>query len=228
MNGAAVQHTLDELIRARGDDYASISRLLGRNPTYIQQFIRRGVPRKLDENDRLTLARHFDVPEHVLGGPAARVGHAVVTRTGATAAGDDYLLIPYLNIGASTGPGARTNEPGPAEAALAFQSRWIRKLCSGDPAALSVTRVEGDSMLPTLGNGDPILVDTQDSAERLRDGIYALRVDDTLIVKRLSRSPVSGGISIKSDNPAYPSWDECMLQDINIIGRVIWAGRELR
>lgn len=43
---------LDELIQKRGCNYSSISRLLGRNAAYIQQYIRRGSPRHLDEQDR--------------------------------------------------------------------------------------------------------------------------------------------------------------------------------
>jgi Peptidase S24-like len=228
VNAAAVRRTLDNLIRARGEDYASVSRLLGRNQTYIQQFIRRGVPRKLDEDDRRALARHFDVPEHVLGGPPARVGRAVVSHASETVAADDYLLIPYFNVGASAGAGAILAGEERAESALAFQSRWIRRMSSGDPQALSVIRVEGDSMLPTLADGDPILVDTADAAERLRDGIYVLRVDDTLMVKRLTRNPATRGIAVRSDNPAYPSWDDCRPADVDVIGRVIWVGRELR
>ena len=63
---------LATLIERRGEDFASLSRLLGRNPAYVQQFIRRGVPRKLDEADRRTLARYFNVPERILGGPRRR------------------------------------------------------------------------------------------------------------------------------------------------------------
>ncbi|NCP10551.1 MAG: peptidase S24, partial [Sphingomonadales bacterium] len=59
---------LDRLARERGDDYASLSRLLRRNPAYVQQFIKRGSPRKLDEADRATLARYFGVAEAVLAG----------------------------------------------------------------------------------------------------------------------------------------------------------------
>lgn len=222
MNAAAVRRTLDTLIQARGEDYASVSRLLGRNQTYIQQFIRRGVPRKLDEDDRRTLARHFDVPEHVLGGPPARAGQAVVARAAHAAAVDDYLLIPYLGA-----------EPGEsAEPALAFQARWVQKLCSGDPQALAVIRVEGEAMQPTLAHGDPVLVDTADGAARLRDGIYALRVgeaaSETLVVKRLTRNPATGSIAIRSDNPAWPSWENCAPEDLGVVGRVIWVGRELR
>jgi hypothetical protein len=226
VNAASVRRTLDELIRARGEDYASISRLLGRNQTYVQQFIKRGVPRKLDEDDRRQLALHFDVPEHVLGGSEDRIGRAVVSRPGLAPSADDYLLIPYLNVGASAGPGALAEGEEMAESALAFQSGWIRRMSSGNLEALSVIRVEGASMEPTLGHGDPILVDTADGAERVRDGIYVLRADEALLVKRLSRSP-SRGLVIKSDNPNYPSWDDCRLGDIDIIGRVIWAGRAL-
>jgi phage repressor protein C with HTH and peptisase S24 domain len=82
-------------------------------------------------------------------------------------------------------------------------------------------------MEPTLSDGDPILVDTADAAERLRDGIYVLRVDDALMVKRLARSPATRKLLIKSDNPNYPSWDGCDPEAINVIGRVIWAGRRL-
>ena len=74
MDLIAIRRTLDELIRNSGDDYASLSRLLGRNPTYIQQFIKRGVPRRLSEEDRRRLALHFGVGERLLGGASDRVG----------------------------------------------------------------------------------------------------------------------------------------------------------
>lgn len=60
---------LARLIEERREDYAGLSRLLGRNPAYIQQFIKRGVPRKLAEEDREKLARYFGVDEALLGGP---------------------------------------------------------------------------------------------------------------------------------------------------------------
>jgi phage repressor protein C with HTH and peptisase S24 domain len=82
-------------------------------------------------------------------------------------------------------------------------------------------------MLPTLGEGDDILVDRGDAAERLRDGIYVVRFDEALLVKRLALNPATRRISIRSDNPAYPAWEDCDPADIVVIGRVIWAGRRL-
>jgi len=63
---------LERLCAERGEDFAGLSRMLGRNPAYIQQFVRRGVPKRLKEEERHKLARYFDIPESMLGGPAGR------------------------------------------------------------------------------------------------------------------------------------------------------------
>ena len=65
------------------------------------------------------------------------------------------------------------------------------------------------------------------SAPILRDGIYVLRIDDALVVKRIALHPIGGRVTVQSDNPAYPDWPDCDLGNLNCIGRVIWAGRKL-
>jgi hypothetical protein len=209
------REALERLIRERREDYAGLSRLIGRNAAYIQQFIKRGVPRKLDADDVQLLARYFGVAEEELGG-----------RTAVAAAGDLLVRVPRLDVGASAGAGAV--EGGEAVIAhLAFDPAWLRQLCAGGPAALSLIRVEGDSMAPTLADGDDILVDRGDAAERLRDGIYVLRRQDMLMVKRLAVNPAARRVTIKSDNPAYPEWPDCALDSVALIGRVVWAGRRV-
>ena len=79
-------------------------------------------------------------------------------------------------------------------------------------------------MAPTLNAGDDILVDLCDCGERLRDGIYVLRVDDALLVKRLAINPLGRRVTVQSDNASYPDWPDCELAEINCIGRVIWSG----
>ncbi len=224
MDSVTIRQRLDALIIERGDDYASLSRLLGRNPTYVQQFVKRGVPRRLSEDDRHKLAVHYGIAERLLGGPEDRAGRAVMARPDRAMSGD-YVLIPQLDIGASAGNGLEPGAESPL-ATLAFQSTWVRSVASGRPEALSVIQVEGDSMLPTLADGDNILVDTDDR-ERLRDGIYVLRTDDALLVKRLSVNPSTKRLTIRSDNDAYPSWDDCDPSGVAVIGRVVWVGRRL-
>ena len=81
-------------------------------------------------------------------------------------------------------------------------------------------------MSPMLNDGDDILVDLGDCGDRLRDGIYVLRADEALVVKRLALNPMGRRVTVQSDNPAYPDWPDCGLDEINCIGRVIWSGRK--
>lgn len=210
MDGDA-RAALDALIRERREDYASLSRLLGRNPAYIQQFIKRGVPRKLDEADRRTLARYFGVSEALLGGRED--------------GSEDLIAVPVLDVQASAGPGAFA-ENERARARMRFDPSWLRGLRL-DPAQLSVIQVVGDSMAPTLDDGDDILVDRSDAAVSLRDGIYVLRMDGVLNVKRLIVDRARRRVSVKSDNPAYTSWPTLDLAQLDVVGRVVWAGRRL-
>lgn len=64
---AQVRTKLRQLADDRGESLAALSRRLGRNTAYLHQFVTRGTPVKLDEDDRLTLAQHFGIDERELG-----------------------------------------------------------------------------------------------------------------------------------------------------------------
>ena len=206
---------LERLCAERGEDFAGLSRMLGRNAAYIQQYVRRGVPRRLKEEERRKLARYFAVSESLLGGPPEEPGAA----TG-------LISVKRHPVSVSAGPGAIVSEEQ-GRAYFGFDERWLKALTATSPAKLSIVRVEGDSMAPTLSAGDDILVDLGDAADRVRDGIYVLRVDDTVVVKRIALHPMGGTVTVQSDNPAYPDWPDFNFEKINCIGRVIWAGRRV-
>ena len=206
---------LERLCEERGEDFAGLSRMLGRNSAYIQQYIRRGVPRRLGEDERRKLARYFAVSETLLGGPPEEAG-----RVGG------LIAVQRHPVAVSAGPGAIVSgELG--KPYFGFDERWLKSLTPTSPSNLSIVRVEGDSMSPTLNPGDEILVDLGDCADRLRDGIYVLRVDDALVVKRLALNPMGRRVTVQSDNPAYPDWPDCGIDDIHCVGRVIWASRKV-
>ena len=206
---------LERLCVERGEDFAGLSRMLGRNPAYIQQFVRRGVPKRLKEEERRKLARYFAISETLLGGPPQEPAN-----------NDGLVSVKRHLVMASAGPGAIVNaELG--KPYFGFDERWLKGLTPTAPENLSIVRVEGDSMSPTLNSGDDILVDLGDASDRLRDGIYVLRIDDALVVKRLALHPMGRRVTVQSDNPAYPDWPDCDLDEINFIGRVIWAGRKV-
>jgi phage repressor protein C with HTH and peptisase S24 domain len=208
---------LEQLIEERREDYAALSRLIGRNSAYIQQFIKRGTPRKLAEDDRRKLARYFGIEEHVLGGPAPTEALAP----------EALIPIARYSVAASAGFGAIAGFERPI-AQLGFSKSWLEQLSRAKPEDLSIIKVEGDSMLPTLNDGDDIMVDRSSASGRISDGIYVLRRDDTLMVKRITVSPSRATYTVSSDNPAYANWPDCIPDEIDVLGRVVWAGRRIR
>ncbi|MDZ7587725.1 MAG: peptidase S24, partial [Parasphingorhabdus sp.] len=88
---------LAQLIANSGDTYAAISLMLGKNSAYIQQYLKRGTPRKLDEADRRILAEYFGVAEALLGGRDS----STQEKSSAT-----LIEVKQFLIGASAGPGA--------------------------------------------------------------------------------------------------------------------------
>ena len=208
---------LQRLIKERREDYAALSRLIGRNPAYIHQFITRGSPRKLAEEDRRQLARYFNVDEHILGGAVARMPRSV----------EGLIPIARYSVAASAGPGAITGAERPL-AQLGFSKDWLDELSHSKPEDLSIIKVEGDSMFPTLNDADDIMVDRSIANRKVSDGIYVLRRDDTLMVKRITVNPSRGTYNVSSDNSAYASWPDCAPGEIEVLGRVVWAGRKIR
>lgn len=216
MNHADARNELDRLIANSGTSYAALSRMLGRNAAYIQQYIKRGSPARLEERDCRLLANYFGVDEAILGGPSL-----------GTQGSPSMVMVPKLDVQPSAGPGGSVD----SEVTLShygFDRRWLRQISGGRPETLSIVRVRGDSMAPTLIDGDDILVDRMESGFDLRDGIHVLQLDGALLVKRIALGPSSGLLTVTSDNPTYPSWRNLEAKDIYIVGRVVWAGRKLR
>jgi len=203
------------LAEARGVSLSSLSRLIGKNASYLQQFLRKGSPRKLEENDRAVLARFFGVAEDQLGGSPEKSAAAAVARD------IGWIDIPRLPLQASAGPGATVGAED-AIGSFRFSQRWLRDQ-GLQPDRLSAIAVRGDSMEPTLRDGDEILVDA--TLRVWRDGIHVVRLDGSLVVKRLDTSR-AGRIVLLSDNTAYHPI-VCDPLEVEVIGRVVWKSGRL-
>jgi hypothetical protein len=207
MDGEEQRAALQALIDKGGHDYAGLSRLLGRNPAYIQQFMKRGSPRLLPEAERGVLAEFLGVEDAALGGPRA--------------APPSTLRVRRLEIGASAGPGSLVGEER-----VAAETQVPREEVRGvAPDRLNTIGVVGDSMLPTLMDGDEILVDSSPPI-RLAAGLWVMRIDDALMVKRLSRRGRDWVVT--SDNPEAEDpgpWDGARME---LRGRVIRSVRRFR
>ena len=147
------RQALDDLIREREETYAAVSRLLGRNSAYIQQYIKRGTPARLDQSDIAQLALHFDVPAKLLGG-----------KESSSTPRRSVITVPVIE--------AKGLEI-PQERSRIVDEAWLRRLCNR-PAGLAILPIAGEAMQPTLQNGDEVIIQRLRSHDALQNRISVL------------------------------------------------------
>lgn len=135
---------------------------------------------------------------------------------------DEFVTVPLLNVVLSAGNGNCQVEES-EEFSLIFRRYYLSKIGVPESAA-KLVRVTGNSMEPTLHDGDVVGVNTQDTT--IRDGkTYAICQADLLRVKTLIATPTT--VIIRSINrDEYP--DEVMSreefqQNVRVIGKVFWS-----
>lgn len=167
-----------------------------------------------------------ELPEVPIYARAAQRDDAAVLEEPATTYNQmkDYTLVDCYQVFASAGFGATVSDELKTDP-MAFRTDWLKKEGLA-PERLAVIRAKGDSMEPTISNNDIILVNLC-NGDALRDGLYVLRIGDSLLVKRL-QFDVLGGIKVISDNPGYETQVVTKEQraDVHIVGRVAWAGKK--
>ena len=202
---ASARARLVELAGTSRTSLAALSGMIGRNPSYLQQYVKKGSPRRLEEKDRRTLAEFFDVAETELGAPGTPPANA------------DFVAVPRLALDASAGPGSFSAQEISFDS-YRFSRKWLQEM-GLEGADLSAIRVEGDSMEPLLRSGDEIFVDRN---KRVGEGIHVVRIGDTLHVKQVQAS-APGRITLISANETYAPI-ELDRAEVEVIGRVVWKG----
>lgn len=132
---------------------------------------------------------------------------------------DDFAMIPLYDIEVSAGHGALAGF-GQLKTYLAFTRYSLRKEGLQE-AHLACVMVKGDSMEPTMHPRDALMID--DLQREPDGGIFVLRVDESLYIKRLMRE--KDGIRVISDNQIYREWMLTPKDDYEIIGKKVWQGR---
>lgn len=138
----------------------------------------------------------------------------------------EFVFIPRYNVKAAAGHGAALGSDKPP-LAMAFRRFWVDNFLRINPKDLVMISVKGDSMEGVLNDRDVILVNQADN--RPGAGLYVLRMDSELFVKRLQRLP-EGQLEVSSANEAYRPFTidaASPPSDFDIIGRVVWVGRQI-
>lgn len=133
-------------------------------------------------------------------------------------------LIPELELGYSMGGGAIFNDYR-HKGFVPFHRDWLRGFMRGSFADLFVARGAGDSMMPTLLDGDIVLIDTAQKRIDQQDRIWAISYGDLGMIKRVRRLP-GGTFRVMSDNSTV-SDIEATDEEMHVVGRVVWIGRTM-
>ena len=154
---------------------------------------------------------------------AGERGRTGISREEALAADGVFAAVPKVRARLSAGGGS-FEAGGEVEQFYPFRQDWLR--AKGQPSRMVLMDVVGNSMEPEIRHGDMVLIDQGQTAV-VAHGVYAVGLEDTVLVKRVEKRP--GQLVLLSDNRDYApivlAGDE--LDALRIIGRVLWVGREL-
>jgi phage repressor protein C with HTH and peptisase S24 domain len=138
----------------------------------------------------------------------------------------EYVQVPRYEVAASAGGGAWVESEQIVDY-LSFRAGWVRNSLGVPLNNLALINVIGDSMEPTLADGDVVLLDT--TSRNIQDSaIYVLQMNGTLLVKRIQHR-LDGSLVVKSDNELYEAEIVTgeMIDQLRIVGRVVWSGRKM-
>lgn len=210
LRGWSAQELADRisgLLREAGDDNAKISQQTlskfeqgaAKRFSHWQRFI---VP-VFEAADEET---HEDVPISY-----AKTDHTVSIK----------LLPNFVGMG---GGGSDDGEPGE----VAFSRDLIERELRVPPDALLAMVAEGNSMEPEFRGGDQILVDTRRKS-LAQPGAFCLWDGDGHVIKFLEKIPGStpAKVRVVSANTIYDA-HERLVDEINLVGRVVWFGRKVQ
>ncbi len=137
---------------------------------------------------------------------------------------DRFLEIPVVKAKLGAGGGSHVVDAN-VQGHMAFRSNWLHQ--KGRPSAMVLMQVIGDSMEPEIQAGDYVLID-QSQQEIYAGGLYALGLEETIMVKRVERHP--NQLVILSANPNYTpiSLQGDEIETVRFIGRVVGMWRDFR
>lgn len=193
---------------------AEIARVIGVAPARITELMKG--ERDLSFNEARKLMRHYGI--EVTGTQLSEPDFAeAMARQGIT-------LVEEVDISLGMG-GGRFADLAETKGLVPFKQEWLQGLFSGPVSNLRVVRGEGDSMQPTILDGDIVLIDTTQDNILKQDRIWAVFWGELGMIKRVRRMP-DGKFHLMSDNPTVTPI-EAVDGELHVLGRVIWIGRRI-
>lgn len=204
--------TKSELLRQVEDaatSRAEIARVLNLAPARVTEMMKG--QRDLSFDEAVSLMKHYSIDGHSPS-PAEQMR------------GQGIVFVEEVDLALGMG-GGNYVELVESKGFVPFKEEWLKGLSRGELTSLRVVRGEGDSMQPTILDGDIVLIDMAQSNINAQDRIWAVFWGDLGMIKRVRRTP-GGSFMLLSDNPAI-SPIEAVDGEMHVLGRVIWIGRRI-
>jgi phage repressor protein C with HTH and peptisase S24 domain len=223
---------IEERLNAKGWSQGELARRIGVSQPTIWKLVSgtaqttkhlRSIARELDTSEEYLLGETDD-PAPLPSLHDRQQDWRDPSSLPAVAVIENEVMLPQLEIGYSMGGGS-VFEDYAQTAMIPFPREWIRPMIRGTFSDLFVARGDGDSMMPTLLDGDVVIIDTSQKTITQQDRLWCLSYGDLGMIKRVRVQP-DGGVLVISDNPAvenFTAYDG----EVQTIGRVIWIGRRV-
>ena len=213
-NFELIRQKLDNYITKRGYTYRDISLKIGRKDSYIQQYIKYGLPKRLSEIDRKKICSILNIGERELIDDELlnnSVPYAPIFET------EDIIGAPedFINMDIYS-PKPNYEYYQSLVGRLGVNYKEFNAFCNSNPYYVKIIRHDGDSMQPTLQNSSLVIYDAS-ATTFTTDGIYIIKYANNIQIKRIQKISSTAYI-IKSDNPSYDPIN-CNIDDIEFLGR---------
>lgn len=217
-----IRKKVDKLIKDKGFSLNELSLRIGRENTYLYQYINRGSPKRLAVKEREKLARILEVDERELTDQDAE---QMPIRSFLKDPTSEMARIDMIDAVASCGPGIENFNPVVSGHHL-MSFAVLREITNSKPQNIKILKVRGDSMEPTINDSDVIWVDISYKVPA-GDGLYLFCINGELFVKRLQIDFIKHSIIIKSDNSKYDPIVASESDNVAVLGKVISINKML-
>lgn len=211
-----IRKRLEKHILRTNHTFREVSLNIGRKDSYIQQYVKYGFPKRLNEVDRKRVCQFLNIDEKELIDDELinqGVREPVITdHKNCIGDSKDYIMVDIY------APRPNVNFFDSVVGRMALNYKEFASWCGANPQNLRIIRIEGDYMEPVIARGSLVLYDTSSTAYK-GDGIYVVHSDNLTQVKRVQKTYVDTYLLI-NDNPRYQNV-ACLNLDVEILGRAL-------